>query len=129
MMTKKPLNSLLRTVTILILLIGAILSAILTLNAGRKNSSIILPALFLIWVLSPFMMLLFANYRSKRYIGHRYIIYYPVMILLSIFSVIAYTGVLNPVNAKAATVFLFIPLISWMLIIIGVVVIKKSKSE
>jgi len=128
-MTRKPLNSLLRSVTILILLFGAILSAILTLNAGRKNVSIILPALFLIWVLSPFMMLLFANYRLKRYIGNRYIIYYLVMILLSILSVIAYTGVLNPVNTKAAAVFLFTPLISWMIVIIGVAVIKRSKSE
>jgi hypothetical protein len=46
MMTKKPLNRLLRTAAILMLLAGAILSAILTLQAGRKNASIILPALF-----------------------------------------------------------------------------------
>ena len=73
-------------------------------------------------------MLLLANYRFKRYTGNRYIIYYLVMILLPILSVIAYTGVLNPVNTKGAAVFLFTPLISWILIIIGVVVIKRSKS-
>jgi len=73
-------------------------------------------------------MLLFANYRFKRYIENRNIIYYLVIILLSILSVTAYTGVLNPVNTKATPVFLFTPLISWILIIIGVVVIKKSKS-
>jgi len=127
-MTIKPLNSLLRTAAILILLTGAILSAILTLHAGRKNASVILPALFLIWVLSPFMMLLFASYRLKRYSGNRYILYYLGMILLSILSVIANSGVLNPVNTKAAAVFLITPLISWVLIIIGAAVIKRSKS-
>ncbi len=124
MMTRKPLNSLLRTVAILVLLTSAILSAILTLHAGRKNASIILPALFLIWVLSPFIMLLFANYRFRHGMGN---IHYLFMILLSTLSVIAYTGVLNPVNTKAAAVFLFAPLISWVMIIIGVALIKRSK--
>lgn len=125
MMTAKPLNNLLRTAAILMLLTGAILSAILILHAGHKNASTILPALFLIWVLSPFIMLLFANYRFKRYIANHHCLF---MIVLSILSVIAYTGVLNPVNTKGAAVFLFTPLISWILIIIGSVVIKRSKS-
>jgi hypothetical protein len=126
MMTRKPLNNLLRTATILALSIGAIVSAIFTLHAGRKNASIILPALFLIWVLSPFIVLLYAHYRVKRNIANLHCLF---MLLLSILSVIAYSGVLNPVNGKAAAVFLFIPLISWVMIIIGVVVIKRSKSK
>lgn len=125
MMTKRPLNSVLRIAAILVLLTGATLSAILTLSAGRKNASIILPALFFIWVLSPFIILLFAGHRFKRSIRNIHCLF---VILLSILSVIAYTGALNPVNAKAAAVFLFTPLISWILIIIVVVVSKKSKS-
>jgi len=128
-MTQKPVYRLLRTVAILILLTGAILSAVLTWDAGRKNASVILPAMFLIWVLSPFMVLLFAGYRFKRYAEHRYISYYLFLIVLSVFSVIAYSGVLNPANVKTAAVFLFTPLLSWVLIIIGAVVLKRSAAR
>jgi hypothetical protein len=128
-MTQKPHISLLRIAAILVLLAGTIVSAILTFNAGRKNASVILPALFLIWVLSPFMVLLSASFKFKHHIENRYLFHYMFMILLSMLSVIAYTGVLNPVHTKAAAVFLFTPLISWVLIVIGVVVIKRSKSE
>jgi hypothetical protein len=125
MMTRKQPNNLLRAAAILALSIGAIISAILTVHAGRKNASVILPAMFLIWVLAPFIMLLFVHYRFKRYIANRHCLF---MIMLSILSVLAYTGVLNPVNLKVTPIFLFTPLISWMLIIIGAIVIKRSKS-
>ena len=128
MTTKKTPNiSLIRVITIIILLIGAVLSAILTIKAGHKNASVVLPALFLIWVLSPFVVLLFVSFRYKH--SSHSSIRYTLMILLSVISVIAYTGMLNPIDAKPASVFLFTPLISWVLIILGSVIMKKRKLE
>ena len=127
-MTKKtPNSSLLRTITTIILLIGVALSAILTIKAGHKNASVVLPALFLAWVMSPFIMLLFINYRVNR-LSERAIIYI-LMMLLSVISVIAYTGILSPIDAKPAAIFLFTPFISWVAIILGIVLMKKRKLE
>ncbi len=127
-MAKKTLNSsLLRTITTIILLTGVALSAILTIKAGHKNASVVLPALFLAWVMSPFIMLLFVNYRVNR-LSERAIIYI-LMMLLSVISVIAYTGILSPIDAKPAAIFLFTPFISWVAIILGIVLTKKRKLE
>jgi len=125
MTTKKTLNnSFIGTGAVVVVLIGAIISAILTIKAGHKNASVVLPALFLIWVLSPFIMLLVANSKFKRYADSDRVIPYLLMIFLSIGSVIGYTGILSPVGAKAAAVFLIVPLISWVLIITGIVMMK-----
>jgi hypothetical protein len=128
MTTKKtPGINFLGTIAVVVVLIGAIISAILTINAGHKNVSVILPALFLIWVLSPFIMLLVTNSKIKRYPDNGRIIQYILMIFLSLSSVIGYTGILSPVGAKAAAVFLIVPLISWVLIIIFIIIRNKSK--
>ncbi|HWD90530.1 MAG TPA: hypothetical protein VG367_20535 [Mucilaginibacter sp.] len=126
MTTRKPLNNLLRTITMLALLAGAMLSAMLTLHAGRKNASVILPAMFIIWVVSPFAWLLFAQFRFKRSIYKAHCLF---IILLCILSVIAYNGVPALANVKPAAVFLFTPLVSWGIIVIAVALIKRSRSE
>jgi hypothetical protein len=54
------------------------------------------------------------------------------MILLSIGSVVGYSGVLSPAGMKPAFIFLVIPLISWVLIMIIITVTisraRKKKS-
>ena len=87
-------------------------------HAGRHNRSVILIALFFIWVLSPFVGLLVANIVTKRWSDHIRVTLYTLMIFLTIGSLVAYSGVMSPTGAKPAGVFLIVPLISWMLIVI-----------
>jgi hypothetical protein len=122
-------NNFLRTISVLLVLLGAALSAILTIIKGHKNTSIILPALFLIWVLSPFIMLLIANANYNRYAGNGRVLQYLLMFFIPIFSVIAYSGIVSPVGAKPAAVFLFVPFISWLLIIAFLIIRSKTTGK
>lgn len=57
---------LLRAVALIAALAGAAGSFGLMLRVGRRNPSLILLALFTVWVLSPFVALLWANAVSNR---------------------------------------------------------------
>ena len=116
---KKDLRfSLLRTIAVVVVLAGAIGSLGLTLYAGRNNKSVLLIALFFIWVLSPFIGLLVANVFVKRWSDLFRVNLYSLMVILALGSLVAYSGVLSPPGAKPAGVFLIVPLISWLLIVI-----------
>lgn len=110
-------QNLLRTLAITSLLISSIGSLFFVIYAGRNNSSFFLPALFIIWVLSPFIGLIVANRISKRWTEKIQLRFYWFMIVLTAFSLIAYTGVLTPHNAKPAFIFLIIPFLSWFLML------------
>ena len=99
-------------------LAGAVGSLGFTLYTGRNNKSVLLIVLFFIWVLSPFIGLLVANVVTKRWSDLLRLTLYILMIFLTIGSLVAYSGVLNPTGAKPAGVFLIVPLISWLVIVI-----------
>jgi hypothetical protein len=115
----------LRTVALIVLLGGAVSSLVLVLHAGRNNKSILLPVLFVIWVLSPFIALLFANVVSKRWAVPRRMTLYSLMLVLTLGSLIGYSGILNPPGTKPAGVFLIVPLVSWVLIAIATVLSRR----
>src|ERR1039458_3421627 len=58
---------LLRSVAPIAVVVAAVGSVVLTLYASRGNDSHILQTLFAIWVLSPFVALIFANMVFKRW--------------------------------------------------------------
>lgn len=88
----------------------------LLLNAGRKNNSLLLLVLFVTWVLSPYIALLFATVFSKRWPAAKRMTLYILMLVLSLGSLIGYSGALSPSGTKPAFVFLVVPLISWLVI-------------
>ena len=96
--------------------IGAVLSTGITLYAGRRNPSRLLIGLFVIWVLLPFVAMLWADIASRGWpVGLR-ATFYGVMLLITAGSVGIYgIAVLNPPE-KGAFVFLTVPLASWVLI-------------
>lgn len=116
---KKIINlRILRIIAVSIVGISAVGSLFMTLHAGQHNNSILLVVLFVSWVLSPYLALLILNAGSKHWqVLTRETLYY-LMILLSIISLISYSGVVIPHGMKPAFIFLVIPLISWMLILI-----------
>jgi hypothetical protein len=109
---------LLRTIAVVVVLAGAVGSLALTLYTGRNNKSFLLIVLFFIWILSPFLALLVANVFAKRWSDLFRMILYSLMIILPLGSLVAYSGVLSPIGAKPAGVFLIVPLVSWLLIVI-----------
>ena len=106
----------LRTAGLIAVRIGAVLSTGITLYAGRRNPSRLLIGLFVIWVLLPFVAMLWADIASRGWpVGLR-ATFYGVMLLITAGSVGIYgNAVLNPPE-KGAFVFLTVPLASWVLI-------------
>ena len=109
----------LRTVAMIAVLAGASGSVGLMLRVGHRNNSRILLALFGIWVLSPFIALVWANVVSKRWSVLTRAALYSLMLVLTLGSLAAYGDVaLCPPRAKPAFIFLVVPLASWLLIAI-----------
>jgi hypothetical protein len=117
---KKSLSPIgLRTIGFLVIFAGAAGSLDLVLHAGRNNGSVVLKVLFAIWVLSPFIALIVANSVSWSWQTLKRDTLFVLILILSVGSVIVYSGVLSPASIKPAFVFLVVPLISWMLLAIA----------
>ena len=124
---KKLLSlSLLRIVALVVALGGIIGSISFVLYNGRHNKSILLIALFVAWVLSPFVALLIVDKVSKRWTAYARKALYIIMLTLSIVSLISYSGILIPAGTKTAFVFLIVPLISWVLIGIYILIARAQ---
>jgi hypothetical protein len=92
---------------------GAAGSVALTLYAGRRNASPLLPLIFAVWVMAPFLGVLFADLVWKR--GGAML--HELMLLLAVGSLAVYGRVaFGPPMAKPAGVFLIVPAASWILI-------------
>ena len=105
-----------RSIAFFIILAGAGASLDFVLHTGAKNHSIFLVLLFVVWVLSPFVGLLAANAMSIRWPSRNRVLFYVLVLLISVGSVACYSGALKFPGARPAFVFLAIPLISWLLI-------------
>ena len=121
--------SVLRTVAAFVVVAGAVGSVGFTLHAGRNNHSILLPLLFVVWVLSPFITFLVVNVVSKRWTVHVRMWLYILMLILTIGSLVGYSGILTPSGTKPAAVFLVVPLISWIFISTAYFMIKFRKAK
>jgi hypothetical protein len=110
-----------RSVALIAALTGAAGSVGLTLRAGHRNSSRLLIALFVLWVLSPFMALIWAHVVSKRWSVLTRATLYTVMLVLTLSSLAIYGYVaLGPPRPKTAFVFVVVPPASWLLMAIFV---------
>jgi len=86
------------------------------LEAGRGQSSGLLLALFLGWTLSPFVALAFANIVSLRWSPVSRTALYTVMIVLGTASLAIYGATSYGIlRVKVGTIFLVVPLLSWVL--------------
>src|SRR6266700_4383624 len=102
----------------LLLLAGATGSLIFMFHTARHNNSLLLMTIFVVWVLSPFLSLSLATIFYRRWsIISRMILFYLVIVVTA-GSLAGYSGILNPPGVKPAFIFLVVPLISWVLIAI-----------
>ena len=130
MADKKNSNqSFLGTIALIVTLVGAVGSLYFMFSAGRKQNSIILLALFTAWILSPFVGLFISNKISSRWTAPARASLYWLMIILTIGSLVAYSGAFNTPETKNAFIFLIFPLISWFLIMIFFLLARKISNK
>ena len=111
----------LRTAALIALPAGAAGSVGFMLHAGHRNPSRVLLILFAIWVLSPFVALVFATIVSKDWSVLTRATLYGVMLVLTVTSLAIYGDVaLGPPRTKTAFVFVVVPPASWLLIAITI---------
>ena len=126
---KKSNQSFLGTIALIVALVGAVGSLYFMFSAGRKQTSIILLALFTAWILSPFVGLFISNKISNRWTVPARTSLYWLMIILTIGSLVAYSGAFNTHETKNAFIFLIFPLISWFLIVIVFLIARKISNK
>ncbi len=105
--------------------LGALCSLYFTIHAGRNNKSILLILLFAVWVLSPFVALVAANVVSNRWSIFARKMLYGLMLVLTVLSLAYYSGFLSVAGTKTAFVFLIVPLISWLLIALFILITRS----
>lgn len=107
---------LLRAVALLAVVAGAVGSLGFMLRAGRRTPRFLL-VLFVIWVLSPFAALAWANIVSRRWSILAQETLYCVTLVVTLGSLAIYGGlVLPPAGSPAAFVFVLVPPVSWLLL-------------
>ena len=118
--------SALRTISLSMAIIGIMGSLVLMTHAGRHNQSLFLILLFTGWVSSPFLALLI-TYFSNHWSDSRRVYLYFLMIVISLGSLIVYSGAFGIHGHHPAFVFIIIPLVSWLLI--GTILLIVLKRE
>src|SRR5213593_1516455 len=95
---------------------GAAGSVGLTLRAGRSTPRLLL-VLFVVWVLSPFAVLAWANMVSKRWSVPTRATLYGVTLAITLGTLAIYGNVvLPPAGSPRAFVFVIVPPGCWLLI-------------
>jgi len=120
--------SFLRTIALIMVLVGAVGSLGLVLNAGR-HTPVLLLVLFVGWVLSPFIALLIANVVSKRWSSLTCKTLYILMLVITLVSLVSYSGALTPPETKPASIFLLVPLTSWLLIMTVIPIARRMSRK
>jgi hypothetical protein len=106
-------------------IVGAAISTGCTFWAGQHNHSVLLVGLFLLWVLSPFLGLLWARRFAYWYQFAAQAMIYGLIFLVSIGSAVFYlAAAFGPRWRHAALPFLTAPLVSWLLIGLVLVVVR-----
>jgi hypothetical protein len=107
----------LRVTALILVLAGAIASIGFTLQVGQRNRSVVLVSMFVVWVLSPFAALAWANLVANRWASLTQKMLFGLTLGLALGSVALYAKVaLGAPSAKPAFVFLVVPFASWLMI-------------
>ena len=121
--------NIMRKIAFVILLIGAVGSFGLVLNAGR-HSPVLLLVLFIGWVLSPYIALFLVHVVSKLQLIIAPKLLYCLMLFVSLGSLASYGITLIQHRTKPPTgVYLSVPFISWFLILIAIVITVYRKRK
>lgn len=112
----------LRRAALIAIPIGAAGSLGLMLRAGQRSASPVLLILMAIWVLSPFVALLAASVVAKRRPILNGAKLYALTLVLTLSALAIYVYDAFWPRAKAAFVYVIVPMASWILIVITIVI-------
>jgi hypothetical protein len=119
MVTK--VNDRLHTTAQIAAVVGAVGSVALTLYAGRNNNLPFLMILMAGWVLAPFMGYALASRYAGSWAASTRAVLDGIVVLVAVASLVIYTrDVLRPPASHAAAVFVGVPIVAWLLMLIGV---------
>jgi hypothetical protein len=107
----------LRSVALVLVVVAAIVSFGLMLHVGQYRLSVLM-LLFAVWDLSPFAGLFAAGIVSNRWRILMRSALYAVMLFVAGESVVVYGRVVLKRPAQPAFAFLMVPLVSWALLIV-----------
>ena len=111
----------LRKVAFAIVVVSAIGSFALMLDVGGYRLNVLM-LLFAVWDMSPFAALLILGIASKRWPVLTRAALYAVMLFVGTESLMAYGRVVLKRPAQPAFAFLLVPLVSWILMIVVVLI-------
>ena len=123
---------LLRGAAFFAVLVGAVASLVFLLRAGRHTPRFLL-VLFVLWVQSPFIALLWAHLASKNWSVLTRATLCTVMLVITLGSLAIYGAVAFGLSrARPTPIFLLVPLASWLLTAIvfptaGLITSKQSR--
>lgn len=104
-----------RTAALIASLIGAVGSAGFLLRATGRNPSALLVALLTVWVVSPFVALLWASFVSRKWPASTRAALHGVALVTALGSLAIYgADALWPRSAQGAFVFIVVPPASWL---------------
>ncbi|PZR71511.1 MAG: hypothetical protein DLM73_15875 [Chthoniobacterales bacterium] len=110
----------LRPAGLIALLVGAVGSLALMFHASQRTPRLLV-ILFTIWVVSPFLVLLWADMVSKRWPVLTRATLYAAMLVVALGSLAVYGfNAYRPPKAQAAFVYVLVPPVSWLFIALDV---------
>jgi hypothetical protein len=117
----------LRTAARLAVVVGAIGSVGFMLRAGRSTPRLLLAA-FVVWGLSPFVALAWANTVAPRWPALTRATLSWLTIVLTLGSLVMYSELIKrPTGTANAFVFVIVPPVSWMLL--GIVLLFAARTQ
>jgi hypothetical protein len=119
--TQGRLDAILHTAALIVAVVGALGSLVFMLRAGQRTPLFLL-VLFIIWVLSPFAGLLWANIVSKRWSFLTRVTLYCVTLVVALCSLTVYSEliVVRPPGSANAFLWVVVPPVMWVLITVVV---------
>jgi len=108
------------------LILGAAGSLALTIYAGRHQHSVALLAMFVVWVLLPFVGLFASNRASPAAPASGRISLQIATVIICASSLLAYgTVALGPPHHNTAFIFIVFPAVSWLVIGVDLLIARK----
>jgi hypothetical protein len=130
-METQPRGSSLDPVVRLTIAVAAIGSIVPMLIVGHRQRSVILMAMFFVWVLSPYVGLWLLNARARAWnpSGRRTLQYATLSISLAALG--RYVWVLIwPLKAQPASTFMIVPFVQWIAIgVVTALVMRSVRSD
>jgi hypothetical protein len=112
---------------LLIVFAGTAISGVLVLTAGRRNHSIFLRVIFLVWVLLPFISMVVVFLISGQWVLSSQRRACWLVLVLSVCSLFAYIDLPGIAGTRPALVFLVTPAVTDIILILTAISLSKNK--